>query len=458
MLASSFRKKGQASWLSARYGLGMTSRLLLSTTLLSLSLTPFAIARDLQPKPSDPFFAKYEGLAAPAPAVKLQKGDKLAICGDSITEQKMYSRIMEAYLTACVPELEITSRQYGWSGEQAGGFYGRMKNDVLRFQPTVATTCYGMNDHRYVPYTDAIGAEYRKNQTAIVKEFKAAGTRVVLGSSGTIHSTPGWVKDAKGTWEDLNLSLLQLRNIDIEIAAAEQVGFADVYWPMLVGSFAAKQKYGDSFKLEGGDGVHPGWAGQVFMATAFLQGLGLDGNLGEITVDLTKQMANGTNGQSVTAMANGEIQLQSTRLPFHTTGGDVKKDDNIKAGQALGGFHEKLNRLTLKATGGTAANYQVTWGTQNKTFTKEALAAGINLAAEFEGHPLAASFEKIWNAVGAKQDYETRQIKTLFHGPEGAADPEATAALTEKVHAKLAAAVKTSYAPVASVIKIQAAP
>ncbi len=433
----------------------MIPRLILPTLLLTLNAVPLAAGRDLQPKPNDPFYAKYEGLAAPAPSVKLRQGDKLAICGDSITEQKMYSRIMEAYITACMPELQVTCRQYGWSGEQAGGFLKRMKNDVLRFQPTVATTCYGMNDHRYVPFEEGIGAEYRQNQTAIVKQFKEAGVRVVLGSSGTIHSVPGWVKSAKGTWEDLNLSLLQLRNIDIEIAAAEQVGFADVYWPMLVGSHEAKQKYGEEFKLEGGDGVHPGWAGQVFMATAFLQGLGAEGNLGEITVDLAKQTAVATNGQQIKGMANGEIQLQSARLPFHTTGGDLKKDDNIKAGQALSGFHEKLNRFTLKASGGTAASYQVTWGDKVKTFTKEALAQGINLAAEFEGHPLAAAFEKVWNAVGAKQEYETRQIKQLFHGPEGAADPDGTAALTEKVHANLAQQLKASYAPVESVIKIQ---
>jgi len=41
------------------------------------------------------------------------------ICGDSITEQKMYSLIIESYLTACVPELKITARQYGWGGETA---------------------------------------------------------------------------------------------------------------------------------------------------------------------------------------------------------------------------------------------------------------------------------------------------------------------------------------------------
>ena len=55
-------------------------------------------------------------------AFLLQAGDRLAIFGDSITEQKMYSRIIETYLTVCVPELDITVRQFGWSGESAEGF------------------------------------------------------------------------------------------------------------------------------------------------------------------------------------------------------------------------------------------------------------------------------------------------------------------------------------------------
>src|SRR5689334_14909324 len=82
--------------------------------------------------------------APPKPKLLLKKDDRLAICGDSITEQKMYSRIMEDYLTMCVPELNVTVRQYGWSGERAPGFLKRMTNDCLRFHPTIATTCYGM--------------------------------------------------------------------------------------------------------------------------------------------------------------------------------------------------------------------------------------------------------------------------------------------------------------------------
>ena len=65
--------------------------------LLCLGL---AGCQQAQPRP-DIVPAEYVGLLAPkTPAPLLQKGDRLAICGDSITEQKMYSLLMEAYIVA----------------------------------------------------------------------------------------------------------------------------------------------------------------------------------------------------------------------------------------------------------------------------------------------------------------------------------------------------------------------
>src|SRR5881398_3568576 len=119
-------------------------------------------AQELKPSGSSLELEKFKPLKAPKPSrVLLKKGDRLAICGDSITEQKQYSRIMETYLTVCVPELGVSVRQYGWGGETASGFLARMTNDCLRFKPTIATTCYGMNDHGYRAYTEAIGTKYR---------------------------------------------------------------------------------------------------------------------------------------------------------------------------------------------------------------------------------------------------------------------------------------------------------
>src|ERR1700685_4219908 len=128
-------------------------RKLLLLVLLGFVAGNVARGESYEAKPKDAFFDKFQPLKAPKPMKHfLRENDRLAICGDSITEQRMYSRIMETYLTVAMPELHIKTRQYGWSGEQAEGFLHRMTNDVLRFYPTIATTCYGMNDHHYRPY------------------------------------------------------------------------------------------------------------------------------------------------------------------------------------------------------------------------------------------------------------------------------------------------------------------
>lgn len=412
-------------------------------------------AEPLENKPADACFAKFSPLKAPAASgLLLKTGDKLAICGDSITEQKMYSRLMETYLTVCVPDLKITTRQYGWSGETADGFLRRMQSDCLRFQPTVATTCYGMNDYRYRPLDEATDRAYREHYTAVVRAFQAAGARVVIGSPGCVGKVASWVKSAFGTLEEHNLHLCALRNIDIEIAEHEGVRFADVFWPMLTAGVAARQKYGPDYALAGKDGVHPGWAGQLVMAFAFLKALGLDGDIGTLTVDLGTNRAEATAGHSVERCADGQVTIVSRRYPF-CAGGAPDKDDSLRSGMTLVPFNQELNRLMLVVKGGAATNYKVTWGEEAHTYSAAQLAQGVNLAADFAVNPFCAAFRKVEDAVLAKQAYETKQVKNLFHGKEGTADLEGTVSRTEAERAPLVAAVQSAFVPVTHTIKIE---
>lgn len=413
------------------------------------------LAQDLENKPADAYFEKFHSVKTPRPkGLLLQKGDRLAICGDSITEQRMYSRIIETYLTVAVPDLDITTRQYGWSGETAPGFLARMTNDCLRFKPTIATTCYGMNDHGYRAYEESIGERYRKTSIAIVEAFKNAGARVVLGSPGCVGKVPGWTRSGDNTKEALNLNLEHLRNIDIEIAQNEKVAFADVFWPMLTQDYLAQQKYGTNFAVPGKDGVHPGWAGHLIMAYAFLKGLGLDGNIGTLTIDLAANTATGSPGHELVSFKNKTAEFKSSRYPFCAPAADLSKDDNIRSGMALVPFNEELNRLTLIVKNAKAQNYKVTWGNASKSYSSEALSKGVNLAADFPSNPFSESFAKVDAAVAAKEAYETRQIKDIFHGPEGHADSDEAADLTEKARAPLASAAKTAFTPVTHSITI----
>ena len=408
---------------------------------------------------------------APAPSpdgLLLKKGDRLAICGDSITEQKMYSRLIEDYFTACMPELQVTVRQVGWGGERADGFLARMTNDCLRFKPTIATTSYGMNDHGYQPYKSSIGDAYRSNMLAVVQAFKAHGVRVVVGSPGTIAKIPGW-EAGKYQVGDLNQNLGQLRNIDVEIAQQEKVGFADVYVPMLSGGVAARQKYGEQYALNGDDGVHPGWAGHTVMAYAFLKALGVDGAIADFELDLANNRLKVSAGHKLISVKDGVFTICSSRYPFcsgaplgmaanwyPTIGHDnVTNSDNIRSGMTLVPFNQDLNRFMLTVKNTKADQYRVGWGGQSRVFRAEELNKGINLAAEFEDNPFSTRFAMIDAAVDGKQAFETREVKNLFRVSGDKVTMNQITEQTDKIlkdaereHAALEAAIHIAYAPV----------
>lgn len=403
--------------------------------------------------------ASYQLVEAPRTQRPLLKsGDRLAICGDSITEQKMYSRILETYLTVCTPELNLSFRQYGWSGERADGFFERMQNDVLRFKPTVATTCYGMNDHRYRTYEPWIGELYRIHLDAVVRWFKADDVRVVVGSPGPVGKVPHWVKDAGPTVEALNGNLAELRNLAAKVARKRRVAFADIFQPMLNADQAAQAKYGTNYAVPGKDGVHPGWAGQLIMAHAFLEGLGLGGDLGSVTIEMEggKAKANARGGHAVTDIVGDLVALKSTRYPFCAPPAESTDDNSIRSGMQWVPFQERFNRLKLVVKGLSGAKHRVVWGTESRVFDAETLKRGINLAAEFPINPFSGPFQAVDEAIAAKQTFETAQIKGEFHGAAGKADMEGTVRRTEEERAAKVAAIKTAFQPVVHTIRVTA--
>ncbi len=418
-------------------------------------------AADYEPKPTNSAFAKFNPRRAPAPGPLLLKaGDQLAIIGDSITEQKMYSRLIETYLTACTPELKITARQFGWSGETAEGFLRRMTNDCLRFKPTIATLNYGMNDHKY----RAVDAEnvlwYFKNYSAVTKNLEDAGARVVVGSPGCVGKVPGWTHSNAYTKDELNINLMALRDIDIDISKSLNARFADVFWPMLKASYEGETRYGTtngSYMVSGKDGVHPGWTGHLVMAYAYLRALGLDGDLGTFTVDLAAQTATATAGHDVKSFKDNTLTVVSTKYPFCASG-EINSDNSLRSGTTLVPFFEELSRFRLVVKNAAAAKYEIIWGNSTNTYTAAQLADGVNLAADFVANPFSDAFKKVDEAVAAKQAYETKQIKQVFHSKEAKADMDKAVTETEAVRAPLAEAIAAAMTPVKHSIVIMPLP
>jgi lysophospholipase L1-like esterase len=394
--------------------------------------------------------------------VTLKKGDRIAIAGDSITEQKLYCRYMEDYFAACVPQLKLWTVQLGWSGETAAGFVGRMDMDLLSFKPTVVTTCYGMNDGGYTGFSENTGRNYERAMRKLIEKAKAAGARVVVGTPGAVDTKYFSSRCPADVYND---TLLKLGQIDRRLAVEFGMGFADVHAPMIAAMAAAKEKLGQDFPVCGRDGIHPDADGHLVMAYAFLKALGLDGRIGAITLDMDGK-AEATDGHKVISFAAGAVEIESERYPFCFTG-DEKDPGGTRSITPFVPFNSDLNRLTLTVKNLKAEKAKVTWGTASKSFTRNDLAKGINLAAEFPDNPFCESFRKVDAAVGAKQSFETGLVKQSFHDPALvgktlARDPEAAAAakrLLAQLLAKqdaLAKSVRDAVVPVRHKITVTA--
>ncbi|HZZ72745.1 MAG TPA: SGNH/GDSL hydrolase family protein [Pirellulales bacterium] len=393
----------------------------------------------------------------------LKTGDYVAVVGDSITEQKLYSMYIEDYLLMCQPAEHLKTTQFGWGGETAGGFERRMENDMLRFKPTVVTTNFGMNDGGYSPMNPDKARGYRENQTKIVEKCKSAGVRViVVGSPGVVDSDTFRNDPKMATM--YNKTLHDEREIAKEVATAHNVYFADVYGAMMDAMTKAKAKYGNHYAFAGGDGVHPGPNGHIVMAYAYLKALGCSGDIGKITVDLASDKAEATDGHKVESCKGGVVELESTRYPFCFYG-DPAKSDATSGIIEFCPFNQDLNRLTLVVKGAKDGKYNVTWGKVTKEFTSQQLTAGINLAAEFLNNPFSEPFQAGERAIRNQQNYETPLVKDLLNKlptyrqmlPDQAESFEKIAAAAVHKDNELAESSSAAIKPVKHTLKIEAA-
>ena len=157
--------------------------------------------------------------------------------------------------------------------------------------------------------------------------------------------------------------------------------------------------------------MHPAANGHLIMAYSFLKGLGVDGNIGTITVDM-KAKASASEGHRVIASDPGMAEVESSRYPFCFSG--AEKDPNgTRSILPFLPFNEDLNRFMLVVKNLESEQAEVTWGAAKKTFPCAQLEKGINLAAEFIENPFVGPFQRLDRIVQQKQQYETNMIKRI---------------------------------------------
>lgn len=363
------------------------------------------------------------------PTMALKFGAHVALAGDSITEQKLYTRFIEDYLLMCAPEVQAEVCQLGWSGETAQGFLKRMDADLGWFKPDLVTLFYGMNDASrgiYVPW-----------MKKIAEKLKADGISAMIVSPGAMDTYYGNRGGDRNYPVGFNKEQGLMGDAAKQIATDNGLGFIDLHSPLLEVMAKAKVRYHPNYDVCGADGIHPRPNGHLIIAWTILKGLGLTGDIGTITVAM-QGGSRVTSGHTILADAKGRVEIESSRYPFCFI--DEPKQlspDQVKVAGSTAGilpclpFNNDLNRFRLVVTGLEWEQARVTWGTASKVFLKQDLEKGINLAAEFLDNPFKAPFAKVNAAVLEKQTFEGLLIKNVIGGlPLPVSKPAVTGSVT----------------------------
>ena len=424
-------------------------------------------------------FTLFASAALAAPLI--QKGDIVAVCGDSLTEQKVYSVFIEDYLLMCQPVPEVKTLQCGWGGSTAPHLAAHMGGDVQIFSPALATVCYGINDGAGSVLNDAIAHTYREGLEKVIANFRSNHTRtVILGSPVVVDSFI--FKNARHpevSAAQFNQTLGQLSEIVKEVAASKGVVFADVHTPMMAAMAKAKEQLGERYPFSGeGDGVHGGPNEHLVMAYAVLKAMGFDGHIGTITYDASTGQAEATEGHRIVSAQPGQVVVESRRYPFcffngtkDTTPAEAPPQSQFAGNWNYGDaailpfvpFNEELNRYLLVVRNLKSPKAKITWGEQSKEFTAAQLEHGINLAAEFLKNPFVPAFAAVDRAVVDKQTFETQFITHFLYDRKGLqkAMPTKTAAFQmvdtgfRDIHAEMLENCQKAVKPVTHTIKIE---
>jgi lysophospholipase L1-like esterase len=338
----------------------------------------------------------------------LKNGDKVAMMGDSITEQHLYSSYVEAWALTRFPAWDLKFFNVGIGGDNAGGGGERFKRDVAGCGATAMTVNFGMNDcggpgsnFDDPRYSGSIKIkEFMTSMQKIADQAKAANIRVAWCTT-----TPAEVMDEGPSVLPYILNLEKFSAAVKEIAATNgNALFIDQFHPFVAAIDKARAANPKN-RIGGGDIVHPGQPGQTLMAAEILKGMSFPPLVAavEINAESAKVVqSKNCKIEGLTVASDGKIAFQQKddSLPFFPEG-DAK---NILQWVPI---LEQMNDYHLKVTGLKPGRYAVRLGAVKVAdYSATELSAGVNLAeAVLTVGPIADQVKAAGIAISAKNSY-----------------------------------------------------
>lgn len=312
----------------------------------------------------------------------LKDGDRVVFYGDSITAQRLYTRLTEDIVVSRYPKMHISFYNAGVSGDTVtGGHSGdmetRVNRDVVPWHPTVVTIMLGMNDGRYTADFEADFKAYADGYRKLIATLRASipGVRLFLicpspyDEVGHPSLIPGYntVMERYGEFVASLGKEEGIPVIDFNAPMTNAVSVGMTIDPRMAGSLLP-------------DRIHPSPAGHWVMATALAKGLNLDPTVSSVTI----RMPSGTL-ENVTHTTVTQLKVEQGRITWN------QQDDALPLPLELNDpfvqflFRvsdlEKIDRQMLHVIGLTASHYLLFIDKEKVgSLSRDELNAGVNLA------------------------------------------------------------------------------
>src|SRR5215831_7490287 len=122
-------------------------------------------------------FSLFVSISHAADTFALHDGDRVVFFGDSITDQRRYTSVVETYVVTRFPKLDVRFVHSGWGGDRVSGGGGgpidvRLWRDVMPYNPTVVTIMLGMNDGAYRAFDQGLFDTFANGYKHIVEGLK----------------------------------------------------------------------------------------------------------------------------------------------------------------------------------------------------------------------------------------------------------------------------------------------
>ena len=353
-------------------------------------------------------------------AVKFKEGDHVCFIGDSITHGggfNYHSQVILFYATR-FPQMHFDSWNCGVSGDSAGGALKRYDWDIAVNKPTVASIMLGMNDVWRDNYgkektAPEFEAKHKQALDSYIANMAQLSEKLSKDGVKLIFITPS-IYDQTGNQKAANLygvndALKICGDEGRKLAAKYNSGVVDFH-TLLTKINAEVQEKDPNSTIIGADRVHPGGAGHLIMAYAFLKAQGFGPTVSTIGIN--------ANGKGENTAVNCDISSLSVK-PDSVSFDALEKslpfpiDDGAKQALELVPIINDLDQETLQIGGLEEGDYEILIDGQTVLKSKASeLEKGVNLAIVKET-PQYKQAQKVLGLLKTRTDIYSSKLRTL---------------------------------------------